>query len=59
MPNTHSDLIGETTDLVEILQAQGLYTEEVGPASDGGTIINVLREGKYLYTITITRTPGH
>lgn len=56
MPN---DSATETTDLVEILQDHGLSVEEIGQAADDGIIVNVSREGKYLYTLTISRTPGY
>jgi hypothetical protein len=48
-----------TQDLSQLLADQrDWHTEEVA-ALDTGTIVNVTRaDGEYLYTLTISRTPG-
>jgi hypothetical protein len=49
----------EADNLLLALRGYGYEVEPVGDAADDGTIVNLLREGEYLLTLTITRTPGY
>ena len=49
----------DTEHVISALQDAGYYTEEIGAAADNGTIVNLLRDGEYLLTLTITKTPGY
>lgn len=44
--------------LLALLAHKGLRTEEVGDY-ETGRIVNISADGEYLYTLTISRTPGY
>lgn len=59
MPTQPAMIETETAYLVRLLQDDGYHIEDIGGGSDGSSIINVLRDGGYALTLTISRTPGH
>jgi hypothetical protein len=55
MPN----VISEVENILQTLQDTGYYTEEVQQNGDGTGIFNISRDGDYMVTMTLTRTPGY
>jgi len=56
MPNTTQT---EVDDLLEALREQGYSTEDVGSGVGDSAIVNILRDGDYVLTLTLSRTPGY
>jgi len=56
MPNATT---AATEELLAQLSDLGYQIEEIGSAADDGSIVNLHRDGQYVLTLTVTRTPGY